>query len=140
MRISQDSEALPPMPRRWTGIETPARRHRQLSPGILLEDKGYSLALHPGWRRMGEGDLRGGVPDQGRSAECTDRSTAGEMRLRDQAFRLYQGNRRPRTDGPRTFKGRCPIFIGDDVTDEAVFGIMPDLWPGIPSAATQRGG
>ena len=42
------------------------------------------------------------------------------------------------------FKGRRPLFIGDDVTDETVFAIMPDLnglafsvgrrstaWPGI---------
>jgi trehalose 6-phosphate phosphatase len=25
------------------------------------------------------------------------------------------------------FKGRRPFFIGDDVTDESVFAIMPDL-------------
>src|SRR5260370_1295761 len=25
------------------------------------------------------------------------------------------------------FKGRRPLFIGDDVTDESVFAIMPDL-------------
>ena len=25
------------------------------------------------------------------------------------------------------FKGRIPIFLGDDITDESVFAIMPDL-------------
>jgi trehalose 6-phosphate phosphatase len=25
------------------------------------------------------------------------------------------------------FKGRCPVFFGDDVTDDAVFAIMPDI-------------
>ena len=25
------------------------------------------------------------------------------------------------------FKGRHPLFIGDDVTDETVFAIMPDM-------------
>jgi len=107
MRISQDSEAVaihaPPMDRE---LKRRLAAIARLSPGILLEDKGYSLALHYRLAPHAEKrDLRGGVPDQGRSAQCADRSAAGEMRLRDQAFRLYQGDRRPRIDGPRTFQG-----------------------------------
>ena len=107
MRLSIGSEAVathaPPMDqelkRRLAAIA-------RLSPGILLEDKGYSLALH--YRlgaACGEGDLRGGFPDQGRTAECADRGAARKMRLRNQAIRLRQGHGRPRIDGPRTLSG-----------------------------------
>ena len=99
MRISQDRKPLPPCPADGPGIETPvaaiAAQPRHPAGGW-----GWSLALHYRLRRMRRGRFTGGCPHQGRSAKCADRSNAGEMRLGDQAFRLYQGNRRPRTDGP----------------------------------------
>src|SRR5437667_7622174 len=55
MRISQDSEAVathaPPMDRE---LKRRLAAIAKLSPGILLEDKGYSLALHYRLRRHAE--------------------------------------------------------------------------------------
>ena len=83
-----------PCPADGQGIEAPPCRHRQTQPGHSAGRQGlFAGAALPAGAACGEGDLRGGVADQGRSAECADRSAARKMRLRDQAFRLQQGDR-----------------------------------------------
>ena len=100
MRISGDSEAVathaPPMDKE---LKRRLAAIAKLSPGILLEDKGYSLALHYRLAPHAEKAIyAGGLADPSRSAECADRGAAGQMRVRDQAFRLQQGDRRARID------------------------------------------
>ncbi len=109
MRLDPDSESVathaPPLDKE---LKRRLAAIAKLSPGILLEDKGYSLALH--------------------------------YRLAPHAEKaIYEAVSLIRADLPNApievkelmahapFRGRRPFFIGDDVTDESVFGIMPDF-------------
>jgi trehalose 6-phosphate phosphatase len=100
----------------------------EAAPGIILEDKGYSLALH---YRL--------APDKERVVrQAAARICAG---LGDTSIELLPGKlvveikqtgvtkatavRELMTHPP--FAGRRPIFIGDDVTDLSVFKIVPDF-------------
>jgi trehalose 6-phosphate phosphatase len=129
MRLSTDSAAVaahaPPMDpelkRRLTAIA-------ELSPGIILEDKGYSLALH--YRQ---------APDAEQAIyEAVSRISADlpaepievlpgkcVCEIKHSGVTKASGVIELMTHEP--FKGRRPIFIGDDVTDESVFAIMPDF-------------
>jgi trehalose 6-phosphate phosphatase len=100
----------------------------RLSPGILLEDKGYSLALHYRLAPHAEkaiyeavslirADLPGAPIDVLPGKQVCEIKHAG--------FTKATGVRELMTYPP--FKGRKPFFIGDDVTDESVFAIMPDF-------------
>jgi trehalose 6-phosphate phosphatase len=95
--------------------------------GIILEDKGGSLALH--YRQ---------VP----SAEVTCRELVGQIALASRgAFEALEGKMvielRPRSCGKgraieaflaeMPFHGRVPVFIGDDVTDEDGFVVVNQL-------------
>lgn len=100
----------------------------KLSPGILLEDKGYSLALH--YRLAPHAEkaiyeavslIRADLPDA--PIEVLPGKFVCE--IKHAGFTKASGVRELMTHGP--FKGRRPIFIGDDVTDETVFAIMPDF-------------
>jgi trehalose 6-phosphate phosphatase len=100
----------------------------EAAPGIILEDKGYSLALH---YRL--------APDK----ERVVRQAAARIcaALGDTSIELLPGKlvveikqtgvtkatavRELMTHPP--FAGRRPIFIGDDVTDLSVFEIVPDF-------------
>src|SRR3954471_3871791 len=100
----------------------------QLSPGILLEGKGYSLALHCRLAPHAEKAIyeavsliRADLPNA--PIEVLPGKSVCE--IKHSGFNKATGVRELMTHEP--FKGRYPIFIGDDVTDEAVFGIMPDL-------------
>jgi trehalose 6-phosphate phosphatase len=129
MRLSTDSDAgathAPPLDqelkRRLAAIA-------RLSPGILLEDKGYSLALH--YRLAPHAEkaiyeavslIRADLPNA--AIEVLPGKCVCE--IKQAGFDKATGVRELMTHEP--FRGRRPIFIGDDVTDESVFAVMPDL-------------
>jgi trehalose 6-phosphate phosphatase len=100
----------------------------RLSPGILLEDKGYSLALH--YRLAPHAEkaiyeaialIRADLPDA--PIELMPGKCVYE--IKHSGFNKATGVLELMAHEP--FKGRRPIFIGDDVTDESVFALMPDL-------------
>src|ERR1700754_1143325 len=100
----------------------------RLSPGILLEDKGYSLALH--YRLAPHAEkaiyeavslIRADLP----SAPIEVLPGKLVCEIKHAGFTKATGVRELMTHEP--FKGRRPLFIGDDVTDETVFAIMPDF-------------
>jgi trehalose 6-phosphate phosphatase len=129
MRISLDSESVathaPPMDKE---LKMRLAAIAKLSPGILLEDKGYSLALHYRLAPHAEKAIYEAVsliradlpnaPIEVLPGKCV-------CEIKHSGFTKATGVRELMTHEP--FKGRHPIFIGDDVTDETVFAIMPDL-------------
>jgi trehalose 6-phosphate phosphatase len=129
MRVSADSEAVAthaaPMDKE---LKRRLAAIAKLSPGILLEDKGYSLALH--YRLAPHAEkaiyaavslIRADLPDA--PIEVLPGKCVCE--IKHSGFNKASGVRQLMTHEP--FKGRRPLFIGDDVTDESVFAIMPDL-------------
>ncbi len=129
MRLSADSEAVaahaPPLDKE---LKRRLAAIARLSPGILLEDKGYSLALH--YRLAPHAEkaiyeavslIRADLP--GAPIEVLPGKQVCE--IKHAGFTKATGVRELMTHPP--FRGRKPFFIGDDVTDETVFAIMPDL-------------
>src|ERR1700724_1365304 len=100
----------------------------KLSPGILLEDKGYSLALHYRLAPHAEEAIYASVsliradlpnaPIEVLPGKCV-------CEIKPSGFNKASGVIELMTHEP--FKGRRPIFVRDDVTDESVFAIMPDF-------------
>src|SRR3954467_143963 len=129
MRLSGEGEAVaahaPPLDK---DLKKRLAAIAQLSPGILLEDKGYSLALHYRLAPHAEKAIYAAVsliradlpnaPIEVLPGKCV-------CEIKHSGFNKASGVRELMTHEP--FKGRRPVFIGDDVTDETVFAIMPDL-------------
>lgn len=101
-------------------VHQQAMRFAHGYPGVLVEDKGYSLALH--WR---------GAPHAAREVQAF-----AERHIRGHAgYRLQPGDHviefvPEGTDKGRAirqlmqqspFRGRIPVFLGDDLTDEYGF-------------------
>src|ERR1700760_1376559 len=129
MRLTNDAEAVaahaPPMDKE---LKLRLGAIAKLSPGILLEDKGYSLALH--YRLAPHAEkaiyeavslIRADLPNA--PIEVLPGKSVCEIKCA--GFNKATGVLELMKHAP--FQGRRPIFIGDDVTDEVVFGIMPDL-------------
>jgi trehalose 6-phosphate phosphatase len=129
MRIEPDSDSVaahaPPMDKE---LKRRLAAIAKLSPGILLEDKGYSLALHYRLAPHAEKAIYAAV-----SLIRADLPTApievlpGKCvcEIKHSGFTKASGVQELMKREP--FKGRRPFFIGDDVTDETVFAIMPDF-------------
>jgi trehalose 6-phosphate phosphatase len=129
MRIGLDSDSVaahaPPMDKE---LKRRLAAIAKLSPGILLEDKGYSLALHYRLAPQAEKAIYEAVsliradlpnaPIEVLPGKCV-------CEIKHSGFTKASGVHELMKREP--FKGRRPFFIGDDVTDESVFAIMPDL-------------
>ncbi|MGY3584130.1 trehalose 6-phosphate phosphatase [Bradyrhizobium sp. USDA 4341] len=129
MRLQPDSEAVaahaPPLDKE---LKRRLAAIAKLSPGILLEDKGYSLALH--YRLAPQAEraiyeavslIRAELPNA--PIEVLPGKSVCE--IKHSGFTKATGVQELMMHEP--FKGRRPFFIGDDVTDETVFAIMPDF-------------
>jgi trehalose 6-phosphate phosphatase len=129
MRVSIDSEAVathaPPMDKE---LKRRLAAIAKLSPGILLEDKGYSLALHYRLAPHAEKAIYEAVAlIRSEMPEAPIEVLPGKCvcEIKQYGFDKATGVRELMTHQP--FRDRCPVFIGDDVTDESVFAIMPNL-------------
>ena len=96
-----------------------------LGPGILVEDKGYSLALH--YRLAPE--LAPAL--QAAVVAICDQMPAGTVDVLPgkavvevKPVRVGKALAVVELMKYAPFRGRRPIFIGDDVTDEPVFGVI----------------
>jgi trehalose 6-phosphate phosphatase len=96
--------------------------------GVLIEDKGYSIALHYRGVPVRKERLEKLLADIGAAYpnEQVDILPGKEMlELKRAGTNKGEAVRTLMTLPP--FAGRKPVFIGDDVTDESVFAILPDM-------------
>jgi trehalose 6-phosphate phosphatase len=100
----------------------------EIGPGVLIEDKGYSIALH--YRLAPE--LEGAVKTAVAKIRAAHPSSPIEvlpgkfvLEIKPMGFNKATGVRELMRYPP--FRDRQPIFIGDDVTDESVFGMIAEF-------------
>lgn len=96
--------------------------------GIILEDKGYSLALH--YRLVPE--HAEAVREAVAAACAVYPNSATEVlpgkaviEVKFSTFNKGTAIRNLMMHPP--FRGRRPVFIGDDVTDESAFAVLPEF-------------
>jgi trehalose 6-phosphate phosphatase len=100
----------------------------EVDEGVIMEDKGYSVALH---YRL--------APDKKRAIEDAVAAICGELptgtveilpgkaviEIKKSGFNKGTALRDLMAHAP--FAGRKPIFVGDDVTDDAAFAVVPEF-------------
>jgi len=97
-------------------------------PGVVVEDKKYSIAVH--YRQAPH--LGHAVRDEV-NAICARFSSSlveilpgkSVIEVKQPSFNKGTAVRELMQHAP--FQGRRPIFIGDDVTDEAAFEVLPEF-------------
>lgn len=122
-RSTVRTQAAPQPPPAWDVVRVDAQRIVANHPGTLFEDKGAALALH--WRN---------APHAADQLQAFAAATLPRL----PGYRLQQGNHvvelRPNAGDKGSaiaalleeppFKGRVPVFAGDDITDEAGFATV----------------
>ncbi|HVV62856.1 MAG TPA: trehalose-phosphatase [Pseudolabrys sp.] len=100
----------------------------KLAPGIIIEDKGYSLALHYRAAPQEKERLSRHIA-QGVAAfpEEPVEVLPGKAMLEVKRPSVSKGEGVRELMKHPPFRERKPIFIGDDVTDESVFAVLPAL-------------
>jgi trehalose 6-phosphate phosphatase len=100
----------------------------EATPGVLAEDKGYSMALHYRLAPDYERQVHDAVVRICR--ECAQSHLEilpGKSMFEVKPKQFNKGTAVRELMRQPPFRGRRPLFIGDDVTDESVFGVMPEF-------------
>jgi trehalose 6-phosphate phosphatase len=98
------------------------------APGVLVEDKGYSLAVHYRLAPEQEGRVKEAV-----AAIKADwpkepiEVLPGKSVVEIKPASFHKGAAIRELMQHKPFAGRQPIFVGDDITDESAFAVMPEF-------------
>lgn len=98
----------------------------ELGPGVLIEDKGYSIALHYRQSPASEPDVLSAIQTicAGVPHEAVE-ILPGKFVIDIKPAAVNKGDAVDELMQLAPFAGRYPIFIGDDLTDLSVFDIVP---------------
>jgi trehalose 6-phosphate phosphatase len=99
-----------------------------IGPGVVIEDKDYSLALH--YRKspdLAENLRRHVAASQAAFPGEPTELLHGKAMFEVKRPGINKGESIRRLMEHPPFAGRMPIFIGDDVTDESVFKVLPEI-------------
>jgi trehalose 6-phosphate phosphatase len=102
-------------------------RISRIGEGVLIEDKGYSLAIH--YRLAPElgGEIMKGVTSICKNERCDSLEILpGKLVIEIKPGGYDKGTGLREMMSVPPFTGRKPIFIGDDITDNAAFAVLPD--------------
>jgi trehalose 6-phosphate phosphatase len=97
-------------------------------PGIILEDKEYSLAIHYRLAPDKEAMIRDAVYEtcEALASGLVD-VLPGKFVFEIKSAGFDKGTAVRQLMRHAPFKGRHPIFVGDDTTDQAAIAVMPEL-------------
>ena len=122
LRLAVPSAILASAPcRELPAVSEQLRRFASATPGVLLEDKGRSIAVHFRAADCDRGDLyrlaRRAVRESGGELELFPAREALDVRPRS----TNKGLAVERFMRSAPFLGRVPVVVGDDLTDEDGF-------------------
>ena len=126
MRLSGDAEVQARVAPLSKALKRKLATVNELGPGILVEDKGYSLALHYRLAADKEPEVLAAV-----GAICATMPQEaveilpGKLVVDIKPAGINKGSAVSELMRHPPFRGRKPIFIGDDTTDVPVFRIIP---------------
>jgi trehalose 6-phosphate phosphatase len=99
-----------------------------LGPSVLAEDKGYSLALHYRLAPDKADEVRAAVAAVCAEAEPgTVEILPGKFVVEIKRTGVTKASAVRELMNIAPFANRKPIFVGDDITDEPVFGVVAEL-------------
>jgi trehalose 6-phosphate phosphatase len=100
----------------------------ELGPGILIEDKGYALALHYRLAPHLGPALQAAIADIfARAPHHAVDILPGKFVFEVKPAGVNKGKAVSELMQHAPFADRHPIFIGDDTTDEPVFGVLAEF-------------
>jgi trehalose 6-phosphate phosphatase len=99
----------------------------KVDPLVIVEDKSHSVALHYRLAAQQESFLKQEVAGIAAADPSDVEILFGKAVIEIKPRLFSKGSAVCELMTHPPFAGRTPLFIGDDVTDESVFGLLPQL-------------